>query len=307
MRVAITGSSGLIGSALADHLRSAGTEVIRLVRRPPVTAEEVRWDPAAEDGGLRWTALGRVDAVVHLSGAPVAGGRWTVARKQVLRVSRIGSTAALVRSLLAADAPPPTLLAGSAIGWYGDTGDRIVDETAPAGSGFLASLVRDWEAAAEPAAEAGLRVVYLRSGVVLSRAGGILAPLLLPFRLGLGARIGTGSQYLSWIGIADHVRAVSFLLGRPDISGPVNLTAPVPATNAEFTRALGAAVHRPAVFAVPGWAVRRGLGELSAELLGSSRVRPARLQQADFRFDYPAIGPALADAVRDRPVEAHSR
>jgi uncharacterized protein (TIGR01777 family) len=298
MRVAITGSSGLIGTALADHLRLNRTDVVRLVRRPPAAGDEVRWDPAAPDGGLHWSAVGTVDAVVHLSGAPVAGGRWTPARKQVLRSSRIDSTAALVRALLAADAPPPTLLAGSAIGWYGDTGDRAVDETAPAGSGFLATLVRDWEAAAEPAATAGLRVVHLRSGVVLSRAGGMLRPLLPPFRLGLGARIGAGSQYLSWISIADHVRAVTFLLGRPDITGPVNLTAPIPATNAEFTRALGAAVRRPALLAIPGWTVRLALGELATELLGSSRVRPARLQQAGFGFDDAAIGLALADAVR---------
>jgi uncharacterized protein len=300
MRVAITGSSGLIGTALADHLRLNRVDVVRLVRRPPATGDEVRWDPAAPDGGLHWPAVGTVDAVVHLSGAPVAGGRWTPARKQVLRSSRIDSTAALVRAMLAADAPPPTLLSGSAIGWYGDTGDRTVDETAPAGSGFLAILVRDWEAAAKPAAAAGLRVVHLRSGVVLSRTGGMLRPLLPPFRLGLGARIGAGSQYLSWISIADHVRALTFLLGRPDISGPVNLTAPLPATNAEFTRALGAAVRRPALLAIPGWTVRLALGELATELLGSSRVRPARLQQAGFDFDYPAIGPALADAVRHR-------
>jgi uncharacterized protein len=299
VRVAITGSSGLIGAALADHLRDGGTDVIRLVRRPPAAAEEVRWDPTARDGGLRWSALGTVDAVVHLSGAPLAGGRWTAARKQVLRSSRIGTTQALVRVLLAAD-PPPALLAGSAIGWYGDTGDSMVDETAPAGSGFLATLVRDWEAAAEPAAAAGLRVVHLRSGVVLSRMGGMLRPLLPPFRLGLGARIGAGSQYLSWISIADHVRATSFLLGRSDIGGPVNLTAPLPATNAEFTHALAAALYRPAPLAIPGWTVRLALGELASELLGSSRVRPARLHRAGFEFDYPAIGPALAAAVRQQ-------
>jgi uncharacterized protein len=300
MRVAITGSSGLIGTALVDHLRLSGADVVRLVRRPPATRDEIRWDPAAPDGGLPWSAIGTVDAVVHLSGAPVAGGRWTPARKQLLRSSRIGTTAALVRAMLAADTPPPTLLAGSAIGWYGDTGDAAVDETAPVGSGFLATLVRDWEAAAEPAAAAGLRVLNLRSGVVLSRAGGMLRPLLPPFRLGLGARIGAGTQYLSWISIADHVRAVTFLLGRPDISGPVNLTAPIPATNTEFTRALGAAVRRPALLVIPGWTVRLALGELATELLGSSRVQPARLQQAGFAFDYPAIGPALADAVGHR-------
>ncbi len=300
MRVAITGSSGLIGTALADHLRLNATDVVRLVRRTPATGDEVRWDPSAPDGGLQWSAVGAVDAVVHLSGAPLAGGRWTPARKQVLRSSRIGSTAALVRALLAAGAPPPTLLAGSAIGWYGDTGDAAVDETAPVGSGFLATLVRDWEAAAEPAAAAGLRVVNLRSGVVLSRTGGMLRPLLPPFRLGLGARIGAGSQYLSWISLADHVRALTFLLDRPDISGPVNLTAPIPATNAEFTGALGAALRRPALLAIPGWTVRLALGELATELLGSSRILPTRLQQAGFDFDYPAIGPALADAVRRR-------
>ena len=300
MRVAITGSSGLIGTALAEHLRLNGIDVVRLVRRPPAAGDEVRWDPAAPDGGLHWSAVGTVDAVVHLSGAPLAGGRWTPARKQVLRSSRIDSTAALVRALLAADAPPPTLVAGSAIGWYGDTGERTVDENAPVGSGFVATLVKDWEAAAEPAAAAGLRVVHLRSGLVLSRAGGLLRPLLPPFRLGFGARIGAGSQYLSWVSIADHVRAVTFLLGRPDISGPVNLTAPVPATNAEFTRALGTAVRRPALLAIPAWTVRLALGELATELLGSSRVRSARLQQAGFGFDYATIGPALADAVRRR-------
>jgi len=298
MRVAITGSSGLIGTALAEHLRGGGTEVTRLVRRPPASGEEFRWDPAADDGGLRWSALGRVDAVVHLSGAPVAGGRWTTARKRVLRASRIGTTAALVRALLAADEPPATLLAGSAIGWYGDTGDRAVDETAPAGAGFLATLVADWERAAAPAAGAGIHVVSLRSGIVLSGRGGMLRPLLPLFRLGLGGRVGSGAQYLSWISIDDHVRAVSFLLGRPDITGPVNLTAPAPATNAEFTRALATAVHRPARLAVPGWAVRFALGELATELLGSSRVEPARLQQAGFGFDYAAIGPALTEAVR---------
>ncbi len=297
MRIAITGSSGLIGTALAADLRTAGAEVVRLVRRPARTAGEVRWDPSNRDGGLRWSSLGAVDAVVHLSGASVAGGRWTPARKQVLRSSRIGSTAALVRALLAADDPPRALLAASAVGWYGDTGDVAVDETAPAGTGFLATLVRDWEAATGPAAAAGLRVVYLRSGVVLSGRGGLLRPLLPAFRAGLGARVGTGSQYLSWISVADHVRATRFLLDQPDLSGPVNLTAPAPATNAEFTRALAAAVHRPAVLAIPGWAVRLTLGELASELLGSSRVLPARLQQAGFEFDHPAIGPALAAIV----------
>jgi len=298
LRVAITGSTGLLGTALAQYLRGDGAEVVRLVRRQPASAQEIRWDPAAADGGLSRSALSGVTAVVHLSGAPVAGGRWTPARKQVLRASRIDSTRALVRAVLATEDPPQVLLAGSAIGWYGDTGNRLVDETALPGSGFLATLVRDWEAATQPAVQAGLRVVQLRTGIVLARQGGMLRPLLLPFRLGLGARIGPGSQYLSWITLTDHLRAVRFLLDRPDIGGSVNLTAPTPATNAEFTRALAAAVHRPAVLAVPGWALRLALGELSAELLGSVRVRPARLEQAGFSFRYPEIGSALRHAVR---------
>jgi hypothetical protein len=271
---------------------------VRLVRRTPSGAAELRWNPAASDGGLDPFALSGFDAVVHLSGAPVAGRRWTPARKQLLRSSRIDSTSALVRAILAAPEPPGVLLSASAIGWYGDTGSRAVDESAPAGLGFLAALVRDWEVAAAPAAAAGVRVTCLRSGVVLSRNGGMLRALLPAFRLGLGARIGSGNQYLSWISVADHVRAVRFLLEQPDISGPVNLTAPVPATNADFTRALAAAVRRPALLSVPGPALRLALGELSSELLGSSRVLPSRLLQAGFSFDYSEIGPALVAAVR---------
>jgi uncharacterized protein len=298
LRVAITGSTGLIGTALTESLRSDGAEITRLVRRPPSGDAELRWDPDAVDGGLAPSALSGFDAVVHLSGAPVAGGRWTPARKRLLRASRIDATGALVRAMLAAAEPPPVLLSASAIGWYGDTGSRAVDEEAPAGLGFLASLVRDWEAAAQPAAAAGVRVVSLRSGIVLSRRGGMLRPLLPVFRLGLGARIGTGTQYVSWISLADHLRAVRFLLDQPGVSGPVNLTAPVPATNTEFTRALAAAVRRPAVLSVPGPAVLLVLGELSAELLGSSRVLPSRLLQSGFQFDYPEIGPALVAAIQ---------
>jgi uncharacterized protein len=298
LRIAITGSTGLIGTALAQSLRRDGIEVVRIVRRQPAAAQEIRWDPSAADGGLSPSALRGISAVVHLSGAPVASRPWTTARKQVLRASRIDSTHALVRALLATPDPPPVLLAGSAIGWYGGTGELMVDETAPSGRGFLATLVRDWEAATEPAAQAGLRVVRLRTGIVMSARGGMLRPLLVPFRLGLGARLGPGSQYLSWITLTDQIRAMRFLLDRPDVSGPVNLTAPAPATNAEFTRALAATVRRPAVLTVPGSVLRHALGELSAELLGSSRIRPARLEQAGFGFRYPEIGPALNHAVR---------
>jgi len=304
MRVAITGSTGLIGTALAQSLSASGTDVVRLVRRDPAGDHELRWDPAAPAGGLRADTLDGIDAVVHLSGAPVASGRWTPARKAELRDSRIGSTEAIIGAMLAAPTPPPVLIASSAIGWYGDTGDRAVDETAPNGSGFLASLVRDWEAATAPASAAGIRVANLRSGIVLSSRGGMLPRLLLPFRLGLGGRFGTGTQYISWITLADHIRAVRFLLDRSDLSGPVNLTAPAPVTNAELTRALAAYLHRPAILAVPSAALRLALGEVSAELLGSCRALPARLEQAGFGFQFPAIGPALAAAATNKARKA---
>jgi len=296
VRIAITASTGLIGSALSQQLDRDGVDVLRLVRRP-ANAGELRWDPTRADGGLDATALAGVDAVVHLSGAPIASSRWTSARKKELRASRIDSTAALIRAMLAAPTPPPVLLAGSAIGWYGNTGSAVVDETAPNGSGFLAMLVRDWEEATVPASAAGIRVVNLRSGIVLSGHGGMLKPLLLPFRLGLGTRIGAGTQYVSWITLTDHVAATRFLLDRDDIAGPVNLTAPVPASNAELTRALATALHRPAILRVPSAAVRLALGELSTELLGSSRVVPARLEAAGFTFRHPVIGPAVAAAI----------
>ena len=300
MRIAITASTGLIGGALAQSLTADGIDVARLVRRPSSGPGEIRWDPAAPSGALSPDALDGFDAVVHLSGAPVASGRWTPARKQELRTSRIDSTAALISAMLAAAKPPPVLIAASAIGWYGDTGGRPVDETAPVGSGFLATLVRDWEAATSPASAAGIRVANLRSGIVLSSRGGMLPRLLLPFRLGLGAKFGTGTQYVSWITLADHIRAVRFLLDRPDLSGPFNLTAPEPVTNAELTKALAATLHRPAVLQVPARALRLGLGEVSTELLGSCRALPARLQEAGFSFLQPSIGPALAAAAADK-------
>jgi uncharacterized protein len=300
VRIAITAATGLIGGALAAALERDGADVLRLVRTPPTGPGQLRWDPARPDGGLRPADLAGLDAVVHLSGAPVAPRRWTPARKQVLRSSRIASTSALVRAMLAAGDPPPVLLAGSAIGWYGDTGGREVDEQEPNGSGFLAGLVRDWEAATEPASAAGLRVVNLRSGIVLSRRGGMLGPLLLPFRLGLGAQIGAGSQYLSWITLADHIRACQLLLAEQTVSGPVNITGPAPVTNAEFTAALARQLGRPALLRLPASVLRAGLGEVSGELLGSCRVRPARLQQAGFSFRDAAIGPALA-AVLSQP------
>jgi uncharacterized protein (TIGR01777 family) len=239
-----------------------------------------------------------VDAVVHLSGAPIAGGRWTKARKAVLRSSRIGSTTALASAMAAADPRPGVLLCASAIGYYGQTGDRAVDESAPAGSGFLAELVRDWEAAAGPARAAGIRVVSFRSGVVLAASGGMLGRLLPLFRLGLGARVGSGRQYLSWISLTDEVSAIRFLLASGDATGPFNLTAPEPVTNTDFTSALGRALGRPTVLALPSGLLSAALGEVAGELLGSARVLPGRLEAAGFRFAHPDIATALGGLLR---------
>ncbi len=307
MRIAISGGSGLIGSALAADLRrdaaagagSAGAEVVRLVRRPARSAGEISWEPRGS--GLDPASLEGIDAVVHLSGAPVAGKRWTPARKAELRASRIDSTRALAAAMTAARASgdgrgPGVLICGSAIGYYGDTGSRVVDESSPPGAGFLAELVRDWEAAAQEV-PAGVRVVSIRSGIVLARRGGMLGQLMLPFRLGLGARIGSGTQYLTWISLRDEVRAIRFLLDQAGVSGPVNLTAPAPVTNAEFTRALAGTLRRPALLALPAPVLRTALGEVASELLGSVRAVPARLTEASFTFRDPDIASALAAIV----------
>jgi uncharacterized protein (TIGR01777 family) len=297
MKIAISGASGLIGSALAADLAATGNEIVKLVRSAPRSAGEIRWDPMAEAGGLDPAALSDVDAVVHLSGAPVADKRWTTARKSELRSSRITSTRALVAAMADADPAPGVLICGSAIGYYGETGDQITDESSPAGTGFLADLVRDWESAADGAGRSGTRVVNIRSGLVLAAGGGMLGRLLLPFKFGLGARIGTGTQYLSWISLTDEVRAIEFLLTTGDLEGPVNLTAPEPVTNAEFTRALAQALNRPALLRLPAGLLSAALGEVSGELLGSARIVPARLQEAGFTFRTPDIRTALTSIV----------
>jgi uncharacterized protein (TIGR01777 family) len=293
MRIAVAGSSGFLGAHLVRALAGDGHEVVRLVRRPPDGPGEVRWDPKA---GLA-PDLSTVDAAVNLAGANV-GRRWTAAYKRTIRDSRVDTTATLARAVAAADPRPAVLLNASAVGWYGDTGDRMVDEEAPAGEGFLADVSRAWEAATAPAEDAGVRVVRLRTGLPLDKRGGLLKPLLLPFRLGLGGRLGNGRQYLPWISLPDWLGAVRFLLDRPDIAGPVNLTGPEPVTNAEFTRALGAALHRPTLFPVPAPALRLVLGEFAGEALGSQRVMPAVLTRAGYPFAHPDVTAALAHALR---------
>jgi uncharacterized protein (TIGR01777 family) len=304
MKVAVTGSSGLIGTALMASLRSDGHQVIRLVRRAPRAPDEVRWDPRAADAGLGADhgVLEGIGACVHLAGAGVASRRWTRRYKAEIRASRVLGTRALAGALARLAAPPATLVAASAIGWYGETGGREVDESAPAGTTFLARLVRDWEAAAEPAAEAGIRVVHPRSGLVLTPAGGLLGRLLPLARLGVCPRFASGTQAMSWVSLSDEIGAIRFLIDRPDISGPVNVTAPEAVTNAAFAAALNAAAGRRDLswLRVPGPLLRIGLGEASVELLTSTRVVPKRLVAAGYQFRYAGLPKALAGELAAR-------
>lgn len=295
MQIAITGSTGLIGQALVRALRDEGLTVVRLVRRPPAAEDEIRWDPFGEvDAG----PLEGVDAVVHLAGAGIGDRRWTETYKREVRDSRVEGTRTLSRALAGLSRRPAVLVSSSAVGFYGDTGDVEVNESATTGEGFLASLCRDWEAAAQPAVDAGIRVVHARTGVVLSGEGGLLGRLLPVFRLGLGGRLGSGRQWMSWISLTDQIAALRFIL-HDGISGPVNLTAPAPVTNAEFARALGRAVHRPAPFIVPAPVLRLALGEFADEgVLVGQRVLPDRLAKAGFTFRHPDLDTALAALLR---------
>jgi hypothetical protein len=308
MKVAVTGSSGLIGSALTASLQADGHQVIRLVRRPPHAvstdgtdvgrAGEIRWDPRAADAGD--PALDGIDACVHLAGAGVGDHRWTRSYKAEIRASRVLATRALASVLARLAVPPKVFVSASAIGWYGDTGGREVTEDTPAGQGFLSRVVHDWEAAAAPAAEKGIRVVHPRSGLVLGKSGGVLGRLLLPAQFGLLPRFGAGSQVMSWISLADEVRAIRFLLESDSAVGPYNLTAPSPVTNSELTAALHHALRRPdfPALRVPEPVLRLALGEMSTELLTSARVLPRRLEEAGYQFRYLTVGAALAAELR---------
>ena len=289
--IAIAGSSGLIGSALTSALRAADHRVLRLVRRAPATADEIFWNP--DTGEFDASALRGADAVVNMCGVGVADKRWSGAFKQSLRDSRIGPTEVLSRAVV--ESGVPVLVNSSAVGYYGDTRDHVVDESGPSGHGFLAGLCRDWEAATETAAAAGVRVVLMRTGLVLSPSGGMLARLKPLFGLGLGARLGNGRQYMPWISLEDEVRALSYAIERDDLAGPVNGTGPAPVTNAEFTAALGRALKRPTPMLVPGFALRAVLGEFAEEgLLGGQRAIPAALERVGFEFRHHTIGEAMA-------------
>jgi uncharacterized protein (TIGR01777 family) len=296
VKVVVTGSTGLIGSALVSNLRGEGHEVRRLVRGAPRAADEVQWSPST--GALDPTAVDGFDAVVHLAGAGIGDHRWTDDYKRQIRDSRVQGTTAVATAIASAANPPRVLVSGSAVGYYGDTGDEAADESSPGGVGFLPSVVRDWEASTAPAKDAGARVVTIRTGLVLSADGGLLGPLLPLFKLGLGGRLGSGRQWMSWINIADHIAAVRFLLDRDDLAGPVNVTAPEPVRNKEFTKALARAVHRPAIAIVPSPALRVALGGFADEgALVSQRVLPTRLEDAGFTFTFADIDAALRALV----------
>ncbi len=292
MNVAISGSSGLVGSSLADRLRRPENRVVRLVRGQARAADEVPWDPAS--GRIDASGLDGLDAVVHLAGENIASGRWTPAKKRRIRDSRIEGTRTIATSLAALDRPPPLLINASAIGFYGDRGEQQVDEDSPVGSGFLAETCAEWEAATEPARRAGMRVVLLRIGVVLTPAGGALRRMLPAFRLGLGGRLGAGAQFMSWIALEDLIRALEHVLRDRTLAGPVNAVAPGALRNREFTRVLGRVLRRPTAFPVPAWLLRLALGQMAQELLLSGAcVRPTRLQAAGFSFRLGDLETAL--------------
>ena len=301
MNVLLSGSGGLIGSALAERLSADGHRVARLVRpgREP-RGDDVTWDPSA--GHIDTAALPACDAVVHLAGESIAG-RWGRKKKARIRESRIRGTRLLCEALAGLATRPKVLASASAVGFYGSRGEKIVTEDDPPGEGFLASVCSEWEAATAAACEAGIRVVHLRTAMVLAAAGGALKKMLTPFRLGLGGRLGSGRQYWSWISLDDTVAAILHVLRDESLCGPVNLASPHAVTNRRFTRALGRVLGRPTLFPMPSFAARLAFGEMAEEvLLSSTRVEPRRLLQSGFEFRHPELEPALRELLHQPPV-----
>jgi uncharacterized protein (TIGR01777 family) len=300
MRILISGASGMAGSALVPFLQAGGHEIARLVRRRPAReGAEVFWDP--EGGQLDPAALDGFDGVVHLAGESIASGRWTARKKARIRDSRVLGTRLLSEGLARAARGPRVLVSASAVGYYGSRGDELLTEESSSGSGFLAEVCRDWEAATQPAAERGIRVVILRFGVILSATGGALKKMLVPFRMGVGGRVGDGRQHMSWIAIDDALEVVRQALAGDSLSGPVNAVTPAAVTNAEFARILGRVLSRPAVMPMPAFAARLAFGELADELLLSSqRVQPKRLIEKGHVFRFPELEGALRHLLGNR-------
>lgn len=289
-RIAITGASGLIGSALFGLLKSEGHTVQKLVRRPVISPEEVFWNP--DSGEVDLAPLAGVNAIVHLAGAGVSDKRWSAKYRATILNSRLLGTTAIANAV--ATLQPEVFISASAIGWYGDTGNRAVSESDRGGDDFLAAVCREWEAAADLAG--AVRTVKMRTGLVLDSTGGALGKMLPLFRFGIGGKLGSGKQWWSWITLHDQLRAIAHLLQSP-IEGPVNISSPNPSTNQEFTAALARALHRPAVFPVPALALKLAMGGFSSEVLGSKKVLPTKLLESGFTFDYPHIAPALAALI----------
>lgn len=293
MRILVTGSHGLIGSALVRQMTDDGHQIVRLVRGPAAGPGEVHWNPAA--GELDLSDVDKLDAAVHLAGEGIGEKRWTADQKRQILASRVDSTRLLARRLADAGHRPEVLVSGSAIGFYGDRGDEVLDEDSPAGSGFLADLCQQWEAATATAEEAGIRVVHVRTGIVLAADGGMLKKLLPLFKVGMGAKLGSGRQFQSWISLSDEVGAIVHCLRSESVSGPVNLTAPHPVTNAELTKTLGSVLHRPTLLAAPKFGLSAALGHEMVEemLIAGQRVMPNKLLESGYRFGQPDLEPAL--------------
>lgn len=296
MRILVTGSSGLMGRRLVPGLAADGHDVVRLVRGGSPGAGERVWDPLGTE--LPPRTLEGVDAVIHLAGAGIADKRWSPARKQEIRESRVRGTHLLADAMARIAKPPAAFVCASAIGWYGDRGEEVLREDSAPGQGFLPELCRDWEGAADPARRKGVRVVHLRFGVVLDQAGGALCRMLPPFRLGLAGNLGSGRQWMSWVTLVDAVGAIRHALSRADLVGPVNVVSPAPASNRDFTKALGRVLGRPTLFPMPAFAARLAFGEVAdALLLASTRVEPARLAGSGYAFQHPALDGALRAAL----------
>jgi uncharacterized protein (TIGR01777 family) len=304
MRILMAGVSGFLGTRLVEHLRADGHDITRLVRRPAQAADEITWKPSAAE--LDPSAVAGADAVINLAGVGAGDKRWTPGYKSLIRSSRVDSAATIagvIRRLPETDRPR-VLLQSSAVGWYGDTGDREVTEEAPAGKDFLADVARIWEAAARPAEDAGTRVALLRTGLPLDVHGGLLKPQMLPFRLGVGGKFGNGRQWVPWIAMADWLAAVAFLLNRDDVAGPVNVVGPAPVTNATFTEVFGRVLHRPTIMPIPGIALKVAVGGFAGEALKSQRVLPGVLERAGFTWTLPTLEGALRAALGAEPSAA---